>query len=172
MQKWRFVNTDSQSYFQRCFESKTIRATHVLLDDFHVNILKFVSGHGSVVQPASINIVFGCKQAQQYSRIHHLGFNIAVSWSAQNAESHWSHVHITLTAEHFSFHAFYKKCGFTTRFDVLFQSLNLTKTINIFLAHFRFLKMPQIFWCCWASWMQPHPYQNLHWYPLTSSKNI
>jgi len=20
--------------------------------------------------------------------------------------------------------------------------------------------------------MQPHPYQNLHWYPLTSSKNI
>jgi len=37
-------------------------------------IPKFVAGHGTVLQPASINIVFGCKQAQQYSRIHHLGF--------------------------------------------------------------------------------------------------
>jgi len=40
-----------------------------------------------------------------------LGFIRAVSWSAQNAELHWSHVHITLTVERFSFHAFYKKCG-------------------------------------------------------------
>jgi len=31
------------------------------------------------------------------------------------------------------------------RFDVLFKSLNVTKTINIFLAHFRFLKTLQIF---------------------------
>jgi len=69
---------------------------------------KFVAGHGAVVQPASINIVFGYKQAQQYSRIHQLGLIRAVSWSAQNAESHWSHVHITLTVEHFSYHAFYK----------------------------------------------------------------
>jgi len=37
-----------------------------------------------------------------------LGFISAVGWSAQNAESHWSHVYITLTAEHISFHAFYK----------------------------------------------------------------
>jgi len=29
-----------------------------------------VAGHGTVIQPASINIVFGCKQAQQYSRTH------------------------------------------------------------------------------------------------------
>ena len=28
----------------------------------------------------------------------------------------------------------------TARFDVLFKSLNFTKTIKIFLAHFRFLK--------------------------------
>ena len=35
----------------------------------------------------------------------------AVNWSAQNAESHWSHVHITLTVEHFSFHAFHKMSG-------------------------------------------------------------
>jgi len=33
----------------------------------------------------------------------------------------------------------------TTRVDVLFKSLNVTKTINIFLARFRFLKKPQIF---------------------------
>ena len=72
----------------------------VLADDVHVNILKFVAGHDTVVQPASINIVFGCKQAQQYSRTHHLGFIRAVSWSALNAESHWSHVHVALTVEH------------------------------------------------------------------------
>jgi len=29
----------------------------VLADDLHINILKFVAGHGNVVQPASINIV-------------------------------------------------------------------------------------------------------------------
>ena len=61
----------------------------VLADDLHINILKFVAGHGTVVQPASINILFGCKQAQQCSRTHQLGFIRAVSWSAQNAESHW-----------------------------------------------------------------------------------
>jgi len=45
----------------------------ILADDLHVNILKFVAGHGTVVQTVSINIVFGGKQAQQYSRPHHLG---------------------------------------------------------------------------------------------------
>jgi len=78
----------------------------VLVDYLHINMLKLVAGHDIVVQPASINIVFECKQAQQYSRTHHLRFIRAVSWSAQNAESHWSHVHITLTVKHFSFHAF------------------------------------------------------------------
>jgi len=72
----------------------------VLADDLRINILKFVAGHGTAVQPASINIVFGCIQAQPYSRTHHLGFIRAVSWSSQNAESHWSHVHTTLTVEH------------------------------------------------------------------------
>ena len=71
----------------------------VLPDDLHINILIFVSGHGTVVQPASINIVFGCKQTQQFGRTHNLGLIRAVSWSAQNAESHWSHVHVTLTVE-------------------------------------------------------------------------
>jgi len=62
-----------------------LRATLITLcfafaDDLHVNMLKFVAGHGTVVQPASINIVFGCKQAQQYSRTHQLGFIRAVSF--------------------------------------------------------------------------------------------
>jgi len=83
----------------------------ILADDLRINILKFVAGHCAVVQPASINIVFGYKQAQQYSRKRQLAFIRAVSWSAQNAESHWSHLHITLTLEHFNVHAFYKKCG-------------------------------------------------------------
>jgi len=80
----------------------------VLADDLHINILKFVAAHGVIVQPASINIVFGCKQAQKYSKTHNLGFIGTVSLSAQNAESHWPHVHITLTVEHFSFHTFCK----------------------------------------------------------------
>ena len=49
----------------------------VLADDLHINTLKFVSGHGrpTVVRPASINIAFGCKQAEQYSRTNHLGLS-------------------------------------------------------------------------------------------------
>ena len=34
----------------------------VLADDLHVNILKFVAVDGTIVQPASINIVFGTKK--------------------------------------------------------------------------------------------------------------
>jgi len=74
-------------------------------------MLRFVAARRTVVQPASINIVYGCKQAQQYRRTYHLGFIGAVSLSARNAQSNWSHVRITLTVECFSFHAFYKKCG-------------------------------------------------------------
>jgi len=57
----------------------------VLVDYLHINMVKFVAGHDIVVQPASINIVFVCQQAQQYSRTHHLRFSRAVSRSAQNA---------------------------------------------------------------------------------------
>jgi len=90
----------------------------------NINILKFVAGHGTVVQPASINIVFGCKQVQQYSRTHHLGFIRAVSWSTQNLESH---VHITRTVEKFSFHAFYKKCGLQRDFMSCSSRLTLQR---------------------------------------------
>ena len=72
----------------------------------HIDILQFVAGHGAVIQPASIDIVFGYKEAQQYSRKHQLGFIRAVTCSAQNAESHCSHMHIILTVEHFNLHAF------------------------------------------------------------------
>jgi len=34
----------------------------VLEDDLHINIFEFAAGRGTVVQPSSINIVFGCKQ--------------------------------------------------------------------------------------------------------------
>jgi len=38
-----------------------------------------------------------------------------------------------------------KEVWFTARFDLLFKSLNVKKTINIFLAYFYFLKKLQIF---------------------------
>ena len=69
-------------------------------------ILKFVAGHGTVVQPVSIDIVSECKEAQHYSRTHQLGFIRAVSWSAQNAKSHWFHVRITPTVQHFNLRTF------------------------------------------------------------------
>jgi len=68
-----------------------ITVRFVLADDLHINILKSVAGYGTVVQPTCINIVFGCQQAQQYNRTHHLGFIRAVGWSARNAASHWSY---------------------------------------------------------------------------------
>ena len=105
----------------------------VLADDLHINICKFVAGHDTVVQPVSINIVFKCKQAQQYGRTQHLGFIRAVSWSAQNAESHWSHVHITITVEHFSFHVFCK-CGLQRDLMSCSSRLTLQKRY-IFLLH-------------------------------------
>jgi len=42
--------------------AKLITLCFVLAEDLHVNILKFVAGDGSVVQPASINIVFGANR--------------------------------------------------------------------------------------------------------------
>ena len=140
MQKWRFIYRFSILFLDVFWEQHQSR--FVLADDLQI-ILKFVAGHSTIDQPASINILFGCKQAQQDSRTHWLSFIRAVTWSAPNAESHWSHVHISLTVEHFSFHAFY--VWVTARFNVLFKSLNVTRTTIIFLARFRFLKKLQIF---------------------------
>jgi len=74
-------------YIPNLISRGVLRATlitlcFVLADDLHINIFKFVAGHGIVVQLTSINIVFGCKQAQQYSRTHHLHFIRAVNCSA------------------------------------------------------------------------------------------
>ena len=140
IQKWRFI---PNLICRVVLRSTLITLCFILADDLHINILKFVAGHGAVVQPASINIVCGYKQAQQYSRMHQLDFIRAVSWSAQNAELRWSHVHSytrTLQLSCISYEVWV-----TARFDVLFKSPNVTKTINIFLAHFRFLKKLQIF---------------------------
>jgi len=113
MQKWRFIYIQIPNFTSRhVLRATIITLCFVVADDLHMNIHKFVAGHRTVVQPASIKIVFGCKQAQQHSRAHHLFLLSELSnWSAQNAESHWSHVHISLTGEHFSFHAFHKKSG-------------------------------------------------------------
>ena len=78
-------------------------------------------------------------------------------------------MHITLKVEHFSFHAF--SVWVAARFDVLFKLISVTKTI-FFLHVSVFWKSYKSFWCYWALCMQHHPYQNLHWYSLTSSKNI
>ena len=106
-----------------------------LTDDLLINILKFVAGHGTAVQPVSINIVFGCKQAQQYCRAHQWGFIRAVSWSAQNAESHWFHVHITPTVQHFSLHAFYKKRGLQRDLMSCSSCLTLQRRLIICFLH-------------------------------------
>jgi len=78
------------------------------------------------------NLVYrGVSKARLITLIHQLGFIRAVSWSAQNTESHWSHVHITLIVENITFHIFYE-VRLTARFEVFFKLLNVTKTINIF----------------------------------------
>jgi len=59
---------------RRVSRTTLIALCFVLSGDLHINILKFVAGHGAVVQPASITIVIACKRAQQYSRKHQLGF--------------------------------------------------------------------------------------------------
>ena len=76
MQKWRFLYSIQIPNFtsRHVLRATIIMLCSVLADELHVNIHKFFAGHGTVVQPASINIVFGCKQAQQHSRTHHLGF--------------------------------------------------------------------------------------------------
>ena len=95
-----------QRYF---FQSNTNHALLYPCKWLETNQLNFVIGHDNVVQLGCTVIRLWYKQAQQYSRTHQLGFIRTVSWCAQNGESHWSHVHITLKVEHIDFHAFYKK---------------------------------------------------------------
>jgi len=61
----------------------------------------------------------------------------------------------------------------TARFDILFKSLKVTKTINIFLTHFRFLiKATNLFNVTGHHTCSPTPTIIFIDNPLTSSKNI
>jgi len=82
-------------FFRGVFKAKLITLCFIPTNDSDINKLNFVVGHRTVAQLGCTTIRLWCKQAQQYSRTHQLGFIRAVSWSAQNGESHWSHVHTT-----------------------------------------------------------------------------
>jgi len=82
-------------FFRGVFKATLITLCFIPTNDLEINKLNFAFGHGTVVQLGYTTIRLWYKQAQQYSRTHQLGFIRAVSWSTQNGESHWSHVHIT-----------------------------------------------------------------------------
>jgi len=82
-------------------------------NDLDISKPNFVAGHGTVVQLGCTTIRLRYKQAQQCSRIHQLDFIRAVSWSAQNGESHWSHVHITLMYNTSSFMHLIRSVGYS-----------------------------------------------------------
>jgi len=79
-------------FFRGVLKATLITLCFVPTSDLEIYKPNFVVGHGTVVQLVRL----WYKQAQQYSRTHQLGYIRAVSWSARNSESHWSHVHITL----------------------------------------------------------------------------
>jgi len=83
-------------FFRGVFKATLITLCFIPPNDLEINKLNFVVGHGTVVQVGCTTIRLWYKQADQYSRTHQLGFIRAVSWSAQNGESRWSHVPITL----------------------------------------------------------------------------
>jgi len=83
-------------FFRRVFKATRITPCFIFTNDLEINKLNFVVGHCTANQPGCTTSRLWYKQAQQYSRKHQSGFIRAVSWSAQNGESHWSQVHITL----------------------------------------------------------------------------
>jgi len=109
----------------------------VLAGDLHINILIFVAGRDAVAQPVFINMVFGCKQAQQYSRTYHL----VLSELSVGVHKMLNRIGCTcmslLQWNTLVFMHLIRSVGYSA-IDVLFKSLNVIKTINIFLAHFRF----------------------------------
>jgi len=84
-------------------------------------------------------------KAKLLTLIHHMGFIRAVSWSAQNAESHWSHVHITLTGENISFHAFYKRCGLQRDLKSFSSCLTLQRRQIFSCTFLLFVKATNLF---------------------------
>ena len=118
-----FLNVFWEQHLSRF--ALSLQMTYILI------YIKFVAGHGTVVQPVSINIVFGCKQAQQYSRTHQLGFIRAVSWNAQKM---LNRIGCTCTYSRTLQFSCISQVWVTARFDVLFKSLNVTET-KIFFLH-------------------------------------
>ena len=53
------------------------------------------------------------KKHRNIKRKYQLGFIRAVSWSAQNHESHWSHVHVTLKYNTLIFMHFIRSAGYS-----------------------------------------------------------
>ena len=136
-----------------CFESNTKHALslRMIYISIYLNLL-LDTIVGTVVQPVSINIVFGGKQAQQYSRTHQLGFIWAVSRTLQ-----FSSIFLVWVTARFCFVQVAKCYKDDTYFSGTFPFFE--KATNIFNATGHHC-------------MQPHPYQNLHWYCLISRKNI
>jgi len=66
------------SFQQLLGKLSLITLCFILVGDLQINILKFVSGHGTVVEPTCTNIIFGYKQAQQYSREQHINWVLSV----------------------------------------------------------------------------------------------
>jgi len=83
-------------FFRGVFKATLITLCFIPSNGLEINKLNFVVGHGTVVQLGCTTIRLWYKHAQHYTRTRQLGFIRAVSWSAQNGESYWSHVHITL----------------------------------------------------------------------------
>jgi len=90
--KYRFPTL----FFSRVFKATRITPCFIPTNGLEINKLNFVVGHGTAIQLGCTTSRLWYKQAKQYIRTSQSGFIRAVSWSAQNGESYWSHVHITL----------------------------------------------------------------------------
>jgi len=102
------------------------------------------------------NLVYrGVLKARLITLMHHLGFIRGVSWSAQNAESHWSHVHIILMVENISFHAFYKRCGLQRDLKSFSSCLTLQSRLISFLHVSALCKSYNSFQCYCTSCLMP-----------------
>ena len=68
-----------------------------------------------------------------------------MSWNAQNAESHWSHMYVTLIVEHFNFQAFYKKCGLQRGLKSFSSCLTLQRRYIFSCTFPLFVKITNLF---------------------------
>jgi len=83
-------------FFRVVFKATPITLCFIPTNGLEINKSHFIVGRGTAVQLSCTTIRLWHKEAQQYIRPHQMSFIRAVSWSTQNGESHWSHVHIAL----------------------------------------------------------------------------